>query len=315
VYDSLIPDEERHYAPQAAAALGVGIDFFVADRYQPFEGFDESGVSMPEPSHDPFLLMQKRQLQWTTRHSRVLLSGLGGDEVLWPSYVVDVAHKLGPWELLEGFARSTLIHRRRPGFGVRARAERWFRAGSPPHGFPRWLNREFADRVDLRARWASVHHADMEHRHAIRGEAHRRLAGVPWPWCFEPFDAGASGVPAECRYPFLDVRLVEYLLAIPPFPWCVDKQLLRLSLQGVLPESLRTRPKTPMSNDPLREHLRRQTGDWWQRSAPAPELARFVDTTRIPSLTAPDTPDDVEVHVRPLCLNYWLCRARSSTVS
>jgi asparagine synthase (glutamine-hydrolysing) len=41
VYDTLIPDEERHYARMAAESLGAEIHFFVADSYGPFDGWDE----------------------------------------------------------------------------------------------------------------------------------------------------------------------------------------------------------------------------------------------------------------------------------
>ncbi|WP_250566037.1 asparagine synthase-related protein, partial [Adonisia turfae] len=40
-----------------------------------------------------------------------------------------------------------------------------------------------------------------------------------------------------------DLRLVEFLMAIPPIPWLVDKRLLREMMYGKLPEAIRTRKK------------------------------------------------------------------------
>ena len=56
----------------------------------------------------------------------------------------------------------------------------------------------------------------------------------------------------EVRYPFCDVRLVNYLLAIPVLPWRLHKELLRVALRGQVPETVCRRPKTPLSRDPFR---------------------------------------------------------------
>jgi len=50
-------------------------------------------------------------------------------------------------------------------------------------------------------------------------------------------------VPVEVQRPYFDLRLVRFLLRLPPVPWCADKELLRVAMQGVLPEQVRCRPK------------------------------------------------------------------------
>ena len=145
VYDTLIPDEERHYGRIAAEALGVEIDFFVADRYAPFDGWDQTDRWTPEPTGDPFLLMRTQQLGKAASHSRVLLSGEGGDEVLWCSYMIDLLGRMRPLELVADIARSLVLHRRRPGGGVRSRLKKWLGQSSRLPPFPPWLNRALAD--------------------------------------------------------------------------------------------------------------------------------------------------------------------------
>ena len=54
---------------------------------------------------------------------------------------------------------------------------------------------------------------------------------------FEQENAGATHFPLEMRYPFLDLRIVNYLLALPPFPWCFNKMLLREAMAGRLPRT------------------------------------------------------------------------------
>ena len=74
---------------------------------------------------------------------------------------------------------------------------------------------------------------------------------------FEQENAGASQFPVETRYPFLDLRIVNYLLALPPFPWFFQKMLLREAMTGRIPETVRMRPKTPVQSDILCEQFRR----------------------------------------------------------
>ena len=278
VYDSLIPDNERHYAGIAAEALGVPISFFAADQYRPFDGWEQSSLRTPEPASDPFLLMRLRLLRQVAGDSRVLLCGDGGDEVLWCSYVVDVLGKMTLRELGGQIGRSLVLYRQRPGAGIRAR---------------------------LKGR------ATSDHEHPLRPEAFRRLTTSPWAWHFESSDPGVTGIPLETRYPFLDIRLVTHLLAMPPFPWFINKLLLREAMRGTLPEGVIGRPKAPLPVDPLRAHLRVGSvgaTDWWQR---IPAFTERVDVTSVPRFTGDDE-DDPWIHVRPVCLNYWLSRVAAT---
>ncbi|MFD7729261.1 asparagine synthase (glutamine-hydrolyzing) [Kitasatospora phosalacinea] len=61
-------------------------------------------------------------------------------------------------------------------------------------------------------------------------------------------DRNAAGSGIEARVPFLDHRLVEHVLRVPPvlrerLLW--DKSVLREAMRGVLPERVRTMPKVP----------------------------------------------------------------------
>ena len=43
--------------------------------------------------------------------------------------------------------------------------------------------------------------------------------------------------------PFFDLRVLMYLLAIPPLPWCDNKEVLRSAMAGSLPDAVRSRRK------------------------------------------------------------------------
>ena len=41
---------------------------------------------------------------------------------------------------------------------------------------------------------------------------------------FELENAGVTHFPVEVRHPFFDLRIVNYLLALPPFPLFLEKK-------------------------------------------------------------------------------------------
>ncbi len=114
----------------------------------------------------------------------------------------------------------------------------------------------------------------------VRPYATRILSLPSWSIIFEGYDAGVTALPLEVRHPFLDIRLIDYVLAIPPVPWCVKKELLKKAMRGILPESILRRPKSPLAGEPLIEILRGRDAQWLTRFDPSPELARYVDRMR-----------------------------------
>ncbi|MDP6609261.1 MAG: asparagine synthase-related protein [Vicinamibacterales bacterium] len=311
VYDSLIPHEERRYARIAAEPLHAEISFFAADDFAPLQGWDQPELLPPEPIDEPFLLMRRRQFEQAASHGRVQLHGEGGDEIFRTSYLVDLLFRMRPFELGADLVRTLLGHRCRPGVGLRAALTRWAGREPPMSEYPAWLDRDLARRLDLEARWAHVESLGVRGTHAVRPEAQGYLAWAPWAEWFEAFDPGATGILVESRLPLLDVRLVEYLLAIPPLPWCVDKHLLRVAMQDRLPDPVRLRPKTPLAEDPMDVHLSRGGSALLERFDPTPELAHYVDRSAMPRLTGGPGSHDPWLHLRPFYLNHWLRHRRA----
>jgi asparagine synthase (glutamine-hydrolysing) len=309
VFDTLIPDRERHYSGVAAQALGIEIHYLCADGYRPLDGWDRFGQWTPEPPDDPFLLLRHRQFRQAASYGRVLLCGEGGDEVLWRSTVVDLLGRIRLPELSAGVVASLVRYGRRPDAGIRARMMQWL--GYPPQRppYPEWLNLAFANRLHLRERWEELSAPRAPGDHALRAEAYRKLTTPTWAWYAESCDAGVTRAPLELRYPFLDVRLVAYLLAIPPIPWFVDKQILRRAMKGRLPEAVRCRPKAPLAGDPLRAHLRESGISELDTFEAVPELAQYVNRAAIPRMAGECGSSDPWLNVRPFCLNRWLKRA------
>jgi asparagine synthase (glutamine-hydrolysing) len=127
---------------------------------------------------------------------------------------------------------------------------------------------------------------------------------------FEQENAGATGYPVEIRYPFLDLRIVNYLLALPPFPWFFQKMLLREAMAGRLPERVRVRPKTPLQGDPLSEQLKLTGAERLKSLSWSPDLDRYVDRSALVQPHGKMNAEQAAVNSRPYSLNIWLQSAR-----
>jgi asparagine synthase (glutamine-hydrolysing) len=118
----------------------------------------------------------------------------------------------------------------------------------------------------------------------------------------------------EIRHPFFDLRLVEFLLSVPPLPWLVDKELLREAMRDRLPDSVRRCPEVPLAGYPAHEGLVRCPPPDPTRVAEVSGIDRFVDLERFLEIaTQPQKlrPSEYELITRPLGLALWLQEATS----
>ncbi|HYH82834.1 MAG TPA: asparagine synthase-related protein [Longimicrobium sp.] len=304
----LIREEEGRYAALAAEGLGIPITLLDVDGYRAFERFGgDPRLVRPEPVDAPFLALQVDQALQAARHARVLLAGFGGDAVLreTPSRLTRLAaggHLLRA--ALEAVAYARL-HRRLPRPGVRT----WLRrhAPPPPTSIPAWIDPELARRVGLRERMGAFR--SPAPAGATRPEARAALAEPLWPHLFATLDPGATGIPLEVRHPFFDVRLVRFLLSIPPAQWYNDKGILRIGMKGRLPPAVLRRPKSPLSQDPVEVRRRAHGDDWLGGRTLGPEVDPWVDRARVPAVAgglAPGEGAPLWLDLRPMSLSVWL---------
>ena len=166
----------------------------------------------------------------------------------------------------------------------------------------------------MRERWRTVNQTPAP-AIAVRPEAHRVTFAPFWPDLFEAHDASVTRVPVEVRHPFFDLRLMNFLLALPRLPWCCDKQLLREAARGVLPDAVRLRRKAPLRAQPLLKLLDQPEAAWVDRFQPAPELEPYVIRNHIPEVYGKTDTWTIWVHLRPLSLNYWLRGLSPSSIN
>jgi asparagine synthase (glutamine-hydrolysing) len=105
--------------------------------------------------------------------------------------------------------------------------------------------------------------------------------------------------------------MVDYLLALPVIPWLLDKTILREAMEGILPDAVRLRPKSPLAGDPglqLRHTAKLRKVDEFR---PVPAILSYIDRKLIPPVTEEMDSNQLWINVRPFSLNQWLTHSQS----
>jgi hypothetical protein len=199
-------------------------------------------------------------------------------------------------------AMSTVLAERRPPFWGRisnwANRARYVANYSKP-AYPAWLKGNFESRLRLRERWSELR-SPQAPLHPIRPRAYASLQSPLWQSMFERLDPGVTRVSFEVRQPFVDIRMLRFLLAIPPLPWCRSKYLLRSAMRGSLPDAVLRRKKATPDVRPLWRFL----ANFCQSPfLPGEEIGEFIDLQRLPVLPAPEETEEI---LRVRILNHWL---------
>jgi asparagine synthase (glutamine-hydrolysing) len=307
VYDRLIPDSERRYAALAAAHLQIPIRFDARDDETSIPDWDRVSIRTPEPIDNPAAFAAAVGFARSVSASaRVLLYGEGPDNALlyeWRPYLAHLVSTRQIAALVRAVSSDLVMHRRVPVCSsVLQRARAWGRTRQWLDEFPAWLDEGFAARHQCRERWAA-RRVPAPSPHPVRPRAYAAfdLDAVGWQPLFDYCDVTSAASHTEIRHPFLDLRVLRYMLALPPMPWCRNKLIIRRSMRTSLPRAVLRRRKTPVVVSP---DLARVRASGLPRLAPTPALRSYVDPSRIP--LAPNTEIELRAALRPLGLNYWL---------
>ncbi len=326
---NLSNDQDPKFAAALADSLGIPSEA-ITDDVRPFEHWDDPSPISPEPVADPLFASLPQSFQKIAAECRVLLSGEGADNLMHFTMAPYFADLLRQKQWLRAIGAASQYAWRRPfpwrGIGVRAQSL-FGRGENSAQPFPKWISPEFATRLDLHARWRAGQPLPIAlHRHPIHPLAHASLYLPQWTRMFELEHPSVTGSPIEVRYPFLDLRVVEYLLAIPPFPWFLEKTLLRQAMADRVLDTVRLRPKTPFAGDPLLIRLQRfgssgvnvltqgaakeVASQLPQPSPTGAEAARYINSSLLSPLHAKMSVEQVNQMARPFCFNFWLQSVR-----
>jgi asparagine synthase (glutamine-hydrolysing) len=298
---TLVPSPETRRAQIVAEALGIPHALADVDGYGYREGTALAVPDTPEPVSDPDLLALQDELRRASAHSPVAFWGEDPDSLLAPPHLGDLLRGSPPWRVALDVLGHLQRQRRRPYLALRdmARGRTPGRPADTDEAGPGWL------RGDLRRRRTERLRARAEPTHPTRSEVARRLDPVHWQPFLQSLDAGVHGIPIDVRMPFLDRRLIELALALPPIPWLQHKHVLREAARGLVPDLVRCAPKEGMAG--LYEA---RLAQWWLREpapfAPSESLAQFVDVGALPRIDRTSSVNEQLTHLRLRLLDRWL---------
>ncbi len=305
VFDRLIPDEERHYAGLVAQHIGIPIYYTVRDDEVFSLKFGSDYVQTAAPSADPLSLRSAQQYHRSLSiHARRFFFGDGPDGALlyeWRSHLTHLIGKGMWWRLCRDLGFHFAVHRRIP---LLPTLPRMWRERRDPNRYqfklPQWLNKEFEGRLRLGERWEEIHR-ETPSPHPVRPRGYASFASDFPMDAADDMDAGRTGVPVEFLHPFCDLRLVRFLLSVPAVPWCREKYLIRTALQGLIPEAVRLRPKSPSALT----YVERATISERPELPSTSRLSRYVDVEMLPGWPGRDR-EEHDYTLRALGLQYWL---------
>jgi asparagine synthase (glutamine-hydrolysing) len=304
-YDSLIPDDERVYATQVARHLDMPNKYIPLDHVQFFENWEQSRYRFPEPYDDPLSSAALHGFDTIAADCRAALFGEGADNLMyfqmWP-YIKEL-RRTREWGRLVTETAWFLWVRPLPWRGAAQRIKSALAKATGNTRIPQWIAPEFAKRARLEERWADYNKVLFPAKqHMVRPKAHASMLLPQWTNLFEMSDPGVTQATVEVRYPFVDLRLVEYLLAIPMFPWAYKKRLSRKLLADKLPRGVVLRPKTPLSRDPAVAKFRLSAIEWTMTSKLDGRVREFVSASILDNVRSAIRSEEF----RPFCLNLWL---------
>lgn len=314
VYDELSECDEREYINAVQACWGTNSIQMPFDNNWTFRDWEHWPHNPNQPEGNIYRLgLEQDYKRAQAEGLRVLLTGEAGD----PLYIAGE-------EWLADFFLEGRFYDAWRGFRtqVQTKGLRYFVYTGHLRATVRALLRRFAPwLLDLHRRrvsypaWLSPLPKSFlkkgENEAPRELERHSMLLGPFYAYggSHEAANAVRSGI--ELRYPYRDRRLVEFMIGIPAYLLHYGglyKHILRIAMQGVLPEAVRTRKK-PTFLSPLfwrgveREKKVLQDNLYggnhaWQEFVDASWLLNCLETLTLPEKS------DRELYIAWLCVSY-----------
>jgi len=302
VYDKLHPCQERHYSGLVGQHLGIPIQYIVADHHPLLAPAVQ--WTRPMEYYQPSLWLEMTQQALLS--ARVMLTGAAGDNLLCYSPRLPTMAEANPLQTLRQIFQLRSRYGKTPGLGTgfKARLNRMVgkttRKRSSPYPYPPWLNEDLAARFAMQDRWdalwATLFTGETRH------ELHRDALMSP-SWNTDDLAMTGSLVTPEQRDPYMDLRLVDFVLSIPSMPWLYQKHLLRQGVKNLLPKAVIERPKQALGDlaSTLIGHAALDT------HPPSSDLDNYVNAAAFRKAVAGTGDAGLNyINLRPLVLRQWL---------
>lgn len=302
-FERLMPDDEASFARLAAKQLGIelrakAVDDFIYDRdwRSRSDNVVEPSTSIVARHPDRLIALEQAQ------RAPVWFFGEGPDNALTferGAYFSWLASR-GEWLRL---GRAGLLYLKAKGLGGWGETLHRY-AGRDESSVddtevPNWLDRGLVQRLGQEGRPGGTDSPP----HPWRPRAIASFTDPIWPALFDDFDSDERLAPMVWRHPYLDLRVLGFLLAVPPVPWAREKLLMRTAMRGRLPDAVLGRRKTPLAGTPLADLV---TARGLPPLSGSPQLARYVDVGALPGKLPAGAALDRLIRVH--ALDHWLTR-------
>ena len=256
-FDNLERCDERIYSATMADELGIEVEYINAEEHWLLDDPEAFIPALETPFMGWESAVRNALTRFRLRGTRVLMTGHGGDNLLQGSgYTYWDRLLRGHLEVLAELARHAryrnvsyarlvldyIVRPSLPQLAVKVLHQLAGRAAASR--LPTWLGCRSANTAGL-SRHSRRTTGNRRFRSLARQQAYERIASlhsvgraVYW------YDRTAAHFGMEARHPFLDRRLAEFVMAIPPeqlFHAGRSKWLLRRAMRSVLPETIRQR--------------------------------------------------------------------------
>jgi asparagine synthase (glutamine-hydrolysing) len=294
-FETLMPDEEPRFAGLVAQSLGITLEFDKIDEvYDPHWRERDIRTSEPTPAIATAYL-DRAIAQHMVSEASVWLYGEGPDNALAfeREAYLGWLMRTGRWLHAASAAARYLAIK----LGERGAPQQSpFAPPVAPSEIPTWLRADFVERIGLRERLRAFYAPSSDHPWHPRAIAsfdtpvwHRLLGGLEAD--------RAYGL--DWRHPYLDLRVLQFLLSVPPVPWARRKLVMREAMRGRLPAEVLARRKTPLAANALHQ----LSGVDLPPLAASAALAPWIDPAGLPRRPqAADLEPLMAVHA----LDYWL---------
>ena len=305
VFDHTLSCKERYYSSIVADYLNIPIHYIVCDNY-PFLLPSIKTTRPMELAQQTFVIDSEKKL---SQFSRVVLTGYAADNLIrYPS--TQLAQKeAGIFSVIRDAIRLYQLYGKRPplGMGIRTKLKKLMsfntKNAMANYPYPEWIHDDFEKRLDLKTEWKEMWDIFQK-----KQSIYTRQSTLQWSlsgpdWNTDDILMESDFTLSEKRDPFLDLRMVELILALPALPWLFNKHILRASMKGLLPDEVRYRPKTVLG---YIEHAlaTKKENKWLSTWQPSIKSSPYIKETF--SFSQTDTPLQHYLASRPIILDGWI---------
>lgn len=264
----------------------------------------------PLPVDEPDLAVFRAGAARAAARAPIALYGEDGDTLLHAPTLLHQLRSLPFVDVLGAWSSYGIARGELPWVGLnwRRRVRGWIggesAAVSRQAALTPWM-RHRADPLAELFEPTSAREARAAREHPLRPEAVRGLSSPQWEAVYAVLSPPVSRASVLFTLPLVDPRVLAFVFAIPPVPWCQRKQLFRAAMDGRLPPAVLRRPKTPLRG----YHEARVAA--WRRAGGAevrltPALGAWVDVPRLRDTLRTGTVDQVLEAWRAVQFDHWL---------